>query len=234
MQAWAGAIKTRYYKIIEFPEWEQETRFHFGGFPRECSQFKVWMRGNHNPAINGTDDVIWRRIHLVPFAVQIPEDERDKQLEDKLRKELSGMLAWAVRGCLKWQSAGLHAPAVVSDATSAYRHEMDIIGTFLTERCLVHADASVSAKHLYAAYKIWSDDNGNHPVSQRRFGSSLTERGFERKRLGNGVHYLGLGLVNDVNDYEPGFNKSALGASRVGENLQQGSSSCIHSRGFCA
>ncbi len=114
----------------------------------------------------------------------------------------------------------LHAPAVVSDATSAYRHEMDIIGTFLTERCLVHASASVSAKHLYAAYRIWCDDNGNHPVSQRRFGSSLTERGRERKNRSNGVHYVGLGLVNDVNDYEPGFDKSALGASRVGENLQ--------------
>lgn len=195
-------------------------------------QFKVWMRGNHKPAINGTDDGIWRRIHLVPFAVQIPEDERDKQLEDKLREELPGILAWAVQGCLKWQSEGLRAPQVVSDATSAYREEMDIIGTFLTERCLVHASASVSAKHLYAAYKSWCDGNGNHPVSQRRFGSSLTERGFERKRLGNGFHYLGLGLVNDVNDHEPGFSKSVLGASRVEENLQQGSPSYIHSRGF--
>ena len=195
-------------------------------------QFKVWMRGNHKPAINGTDDGIWRRIHLVPFAVQIPEDERDKQLEDKLRGELPAILAWAVRGCLKWQSDGLRAPRIVSDATSTYREEMDIIGTFLTERCRVQAKASVSAKDLYAAYRSWCDDNGNHPVSQRRFGSSLTERGLERKRLGNGVHYSELGLVNDVNDCEPGFNKPVLGASRVEENLQQGSPSYIHTRGF--
>lgn len=194
-------------------------------------QFKVWMRGNHKPAINGTDDGIWRRIHLVPFAVRIPEDERDKQLEDKLKKELSGILVWAVQGCLKWQSEGLRAPQVVSDATSAYREEMDIVGAFLEECCLPDESVSVSAKSLYAAYKTWCTDNGNYPLSQRRFGMSLSERSFQRDRKSEGVQYLGL-QVKDMNDYEPGFNKSTLGASRVGENLQQGSPSYIHSRGF--
>lgn len=36
-------------------------------------QFKVWMRGNHKPTINGTDDGIWRRIHLVSFEVQFDQ-----------------------------------------------------------------------------------------------------------------------------------------------------------------
>lgn len=192
-------------------------------------QFKVWMRGNHTPTIKGTDDGIWRRIHLVPFAVQIPEDERDKQLEEKLRAELSGILAWAVQGCLKWQSGGLRAPEVVSDATSEYRQEMDIIGAFLQERCVCNEKARVSAKSLYAEYQTWCTDNGDRPVSQRQFGSSLTERGLKRKRFANGVHYLGLGLCT-MNDYEPGFDKSVLDVSRVTENLQQGSSSCNQSR----
>ena len=47
-------------------------------------RFKLWVRGNHKPVIRGTDDGIWRRIHLLPFNVAIPKGERDPRLLDKL------------------------------------------------------------------------------------------------------------------------------------------------------
>ena len=43
MQAWAGAIKTRYYKIIDLPEHQQEIHFTYAGFPADFSQVKIWM-----------------------------------------------------------------------------------------------------------------------------------------------------------------------------------------------
>ena len=40
-------------------------------------------------------------------------NKRDSNLREKLEAELSGILAWAVRGCLEWQKAGLgNAPVV--------------------------------------------------------------------------------------------------------------------------
>src|SRR2546427_12153844 len=33
-------------------------------------QFKIWLTTNHLPDIRGTDDAIWRRIHLIPFKQQ--------------------------------------------------------------------------------------------------------------------------------------------------------------------
>ena len=63
-------------------------------------EFKLWIRGNHKPNIRGTDDGIWRRIHLVPFEVQIPVGELDPRLPEKLRAELPGILRWAVDGAL--------------------------------------------------------------------------------------------------------------------------------------
>src|SRR3990167_1056257 len=65
--------------------------------------FKMWLAANHKPTIRGTDNAIWRRIRLVPFTVTIPEAERDSKLSSKLRGELPGILAWAIRGCLEWQ-----------------------------------------------------------------------------------------------------------------------------------
>jgi putative DNA primase/helicase len=65
---------------------------------------------NRADAIRGTDEGIWRRVRLVPFTVQIPEAERDRQLPAKLTAELGGILNWAIAGCLAWRAEGLTAP----------------------------------------------------------------------------------------------------------------------------
>ena len=158
-------------------------------------QFKLWIRGNHKPQIRGTDDGIWRRIHLVPFSVQIPEQERDAELLTKLKAELPGILAWAVRGCLAWQREGLRPPEQVCEATKAYRQEMDILGTYLEDRCVMQNSASVSATMLYADYRNWCEQAGIAPQTQMRLGLAIAERGFEKGRDGAGrTVYRGVGL----------------------------------------
>lgn len=42
--------------------------------------FKMTVSGNHRPSISGIDDGIWRRVMLVPWDVQIPDREKDRQL----------------------------------------------------------------------------------------------------------------------------------------------------------
>ena len=49
----------------------------------------------------------------MPFAVHIPKEERDLNLDVRLRAELTGILTWAVQGCLAWQAQGLAEPAEV-------------------------------------------------------------------------------------------------------------------------
>ena len=65
-------------------------------------QFKLVMAGNHKPGLGGVDEAIRRRIHLIPFAIKIPEGERDPVLPEKLKAEWPGILAWMLDGCLKW------------------------------------------------------------------------------------------------------------------------------------
>ncbi len=67
-------------------------------------------------------DRTWRRIYLIQFDVTIPENERDPHLLEKLRGEASGILAWAVQGCLEWQAngagaEGLRPPERIRNAT---------------------------------------------------------------------------------------------------------------------
>lgn len=155
-------------------------------------RFKLWLMANHKPAVRGTDEGIWRRMRVIPFTVQIPERERDRQLEGKLLEELPGILNWALEGCLAWQAEGLPEPAAVRLATEEYRRESDVLGAFLDARCELGSGFSVGATELYTAYREWALSGGEHVVSQTLFGRQLGERNLEKKRQGSGVYYFGL------------------------------------------
>ena len=164
-------------------------------------ELKLWIATNHKPRISGTDNGIWRRIRLVPFAVTIPPENRDALLPEKLQAEAPGILAWAVRGCLDWRRDGLSTPAEVIEATNAYRSEQDVMAAFFSECCIMGNNMSASGSDLYDAYKEWASENNERILTNRAFGGKLTERGFQRYRSTNGRHsWSGIGLINDPND----------------------------------
>ncbi|MGH8480791.1 MAG: DNA primase family protein, partial [Gammaproteobacteria bacterium] len=158
---------------------------------------KLWIGTNHKPQIKGTDYAIWRRIHLVPFNVTFHRSgtpRQDPMLPERLRSELSGILRWAVEGCLAWQQDGLNPPDAVRGATETYRAEMDVLAGFLEECCVLDRRAEAGASDLYRAYCAWCDASGERAESQTSFGGRLTERGLDRRKsLGIKV-WLGIGL----------------------------------------
>jgi putative DNA primase/helicase len=158
-------------------------------------EFKLIVAANHKPVIRGTDYAMWRRIRLVPFTVTIPEAEQDKQLGRKLQAELSGILTWAVRGCLDWQRDGLGMPAAVKAATDSYRAESDILAAFIAECTTQTPNAETQAGQLYEAYKTWAESNGEHAMTGQKFGRRMTERGFDKYRRGSLTYYMGVGLL---------------------------------------
>jgi len=160
--------------------------------------FKIWLATNHRPVIRGTDNAIWDRIRLIPFTVSIPPEERipRSRFMEKIAPELPGILAWLVQGARDWARFGLGTPQGVRKATEGYREDMDILGGFLSECCIVSKNSQAPAKDLYNAYLKWSDANGGRSISQTRFGTSLSERGFSKQR-GNGgrIIWIGIGLL---------------------------------------
>ena len=139
-------------------------------------EFKLWLAANHKPVIRGTDLAIWRRVKLVPFNVTIPERKRDPDLPARLRDELAGVLAWAIEGCRSWQSEGLGTCEAVEASTAAYRTDMDVLGDFVRDRCVLGATEEVRKKDLYQAYVKWCDDTGERPMAHRTFSRRLRDR----------------------------------------------------------
>ncbi len=171
-----------------------KARFMRQDFFEFTPTYKLFLAANHKPTIIGTDLAIWRRIKLVPFTVEIPEEEQDGDLPTKLREELPGILCWAVKGCLLWQEGGLCPPDEVRAATEAYRTEQDVLGDFIADCCRTGQDEKVTANALYIAYTNWCKDSGERPRSKTAFGRRLAERGFASDRTMRDRWWYGLSV----------------------------------------
>jgi len=173
-------------------------RFLYGEYFDFIPQFKLFISTNNKPIIRGSDNAIWRRVMFIRFLLELPKEDRDEDLPDKLWAEAPGILAWLVRGCLGWQEMGLDPPQEVLDATEEYRAEMDVIQDFLKDKCIISANLSAPAADLYKAYGEWADEQGltdKERLKQRAFGLALGEHGFRKGKSTGGVRtWFGLGL----------------------------------------
>jgi len=171
-------------------------RFLYGEFFVFLPTFKLFMATNHKPIIKGNDLGIWRRIKLIPFTVTIPEKERDPVLAQKLKCEKSGILNWAIEGCLRWQREGFVEPDDVRFATDEYHDEMDMLGTFIDECCVVDSTDTVrvSTGDLYRCYLSWCERNQERPYTHRIFAIRLQETGMKKGRSSSSRYWEGVGL----------------------------------------
>ncbi|MGV0975797.1 MAG: phage/plasmid primase, P4 family [Azonexus sp.] len=183
-----------------------KARFMRGDFFQFDPTHKLFLAANHKLVISGPGKAIWRRIRLIPFDVTISDDEKDPRLPEKLRAELPGILAWAVRGCAAWVAQGLNTPADVTTATSEYKSEMDVLGRYLEERTVTGTSFVVQAKPLYLDYQDWCKENGERELSQVRFARDLADRGYtkETSKSTRLTTYQGIGLAYTESDKSRG------------------------------
>ena len=175
-------------------------RFMRQDFFEFLPQFKLFVAGNHKPAIRNIDEAMRRRLHLIPFTITVPPEKRDKHLQQKLLAERDGILAWAVAGCLEWQRLGrLDPPQVVLDATNEYFEGEDAMGRWMDERCVMHANAKALTAELFNDWKGWSESAGEFYGTQKRFADLLLTRGVEKWRNSMGLRgFRGIGLKQPV------------------------------------
>lgn len=164
---------------------------------------KLWIAGNHKPRIDGTDHGIWRRIFLIPFNWTIPEKERLSMhvVQEKIMAEKSGILNWALEGLEQYNAHGLGEPPEVRAATEAYRAEMDVVGGFIDQCCVVDEDARISFKELYVGYQKHCQESSNPPLAYRDFNARVREKGIRESRMTGGAYrWEGISLSGGVNE----------------------------------
>lgn len=151
-------------------------------------QFKLIMTGNYMPKISGDDYAMFRRVHMIPFLVQIPEKKREEldNLVAKLLTEKEGILAWMLAGCIEWQEQKLCPPESVTSATEKWFLRRDFLRLFIQHCCNlapegVPADTrSIPAKDLYSAYKEYCKENGFFALNAASFQEALQKKGLNQ------------------------------------------------------
>lgn len=141
--------------------------------------FKLTISGNHKPEIRGTDDGIWRRLLMIMFDVQIPAEERDRDLGRRLwEDERTGILNWLVDGLISYMEIGLSEPASVTNATQEYREESDYVHVFLNECCEATGEPGdfTQSRELVEAFNYWMRERGETQWRERTFTTKLKDK----------------------------------------------------------
>ncbi len=160
-------------------------------------EFKLLMAGNHKPRIRNVNEAIRRRLHLIPFTVKIPEEQKDKDLADKLKAERGAILQWMIAGCLQWQVMGLQPPEMVRAATDDYLEDEDSKATWFKECCKAVRSGSADEKSLFASWRNWAMEANEMPGTQRAFAEWFSQNRFECGRNSSNMKvWYGINLIN--------------------------------------
>jgi len=144
---------------------------------------KLWIATNHKPNVADTGTAIWERIRLIPFERYFKPEERDLNLDSKLKAEASGILNWLVQGALLWQAEGLEPPAKVRAAVDAYKREEDILADFIEECTEADLDATTTHSDIFKAYQEWTVESGiKFAFTKNVLAKKLREHGWRDTR----------------------------------------------------
>lgn len=185
-------------------------------------KFKLLFVTNRVPSVAGDDKAFQDRLRIIKFSRTFkhgvePDTEKgvypmDPQLEFKLhtQENLSGILAWAVRGAIDFcRSMDLTPPDSVLATTADYMRDNDFAGEFI-EQCLEVTEATESdardhnrtqMKVIYEVFQRWCKEEKSIPESkiwsQNALGKDFTNRTELHKVPPRNVVFYNVRIKND-------------------------------------
>ena len=163
-------------------------------------KYQLILSSNYRPNVGGNDLGLWRRILYVPFDAVFLGANRDLHIEEKLRAEAEGILAWAVTGAVRWYREGLKIPDIVAAEVAEYKELSDPLSGFVGTTVQVSLDRSpdelVPFRDVYMAYEDFCAEQRLKAMSPKALSQALSERLPEIERVktnsARGFRYLAL------------------------------------------
>jgi len=147
--------------------------------PYEVNPYtKFLFSGNQAPKVDG-DQAFWNRWLTVRFPEQIPPEEQDVRLTEKLTDELPGVLNWALAGYRRLENQGGFSSSLSAEKNKqhwrAYGSSVDRFGV----SCLkVTGDMNdfEAKEDVYEAYSSFASDRNLTVETKSTFTSELKNR----------------------------------------------------------
>jgi putative DNA primase/helicase len=182
---------------------EMDARFLNKEFFQFKPQGSIIIVSNNRPVIDEKGDAAWRRALSIPFVFQIPEEKRDRQIDDKLQAEASGIFNWMVEGLREYYRLGkkLCPPLSVQTSSEEYREEMNSFKKFWDEIVIFDKFGSILNSDLWSKYKDFCVEYGLNCGLKREFTNevkSLTAiHPFEERIVHNQLVWKGIRQKTD-------------------------------------
>lgn len=161
-------------------------RYLYSEFFTYTPGYTIFLAVNHRPRIVNQDHGIWRRLKLIPFDFFVNEAIKDPQLENKLKKEADGIMAWALRGHSDYRKNGLVYPAKILEAINEYKNAEDVLAEFISIVCADTPGGRWPQPLLWNAYKNFCLITGEKGLGKKKFNSSIRERGYSEHKYQGG------------------------------------------------
>lgn len=144
-------------------------------FKNKC---KLLFAGNGMPALKTQDTTqafVSRLIFLI-FPTEIPEENRDVNLVDKLYEERNTIFSLALKELRKLIESKFkfEVPALSAKQMQNYVSQNNQINDFLNECCEFGAEYKVFSRNLYDAYKTFCTENCLFAHSESSFLNTIT------------------------------------------------------------
>lgn len=163
---------------------------------------------NNLPSINDPSSGVFERLMIIHFEDVIPEGLRDPNLETKIKKEIEGVLAWAVEGAKKLYALNGRWPKVhsSSDAIEKYKLDENPVYDFIEESGQIIKDPTGRVS-IEKFTELFNDYHSGRTWTKKSVRSRLESLGYKDCRI-----MVGSGSRKTK-------KRGILGLSAVGEHL---------------
>ena len=139
----------------------------------------------------------------------IKPEERDKTLQDKLKKELDGIAMWAIEGLKRLIKNDFNFTYCESsdDAVREYRESVDTFYKFLNEEYDITFETKdrIEKKELEERYSKWCAENDYFEIKKRNIKDRAEKSGIKLIKFKGYWFYKGLKMK--FYDIEPASDK---------------------------
>jgi P4 family phage/plasmid primase-like protien len=164
---------------------------------------RLIFSANTLPPSRDRTHAFYRRWIVIPFDRTFLGKDADRDLREKLRPELPGILNRGLTGLRRLIAQnGFSEPQAVKAAMQEYERENDTVASFVREAVIRDHNGRVEKKLLNSRYRSWCDAQELRPAGQRHFKAALKRifpgLGEHRPSAGNGSwHWVGIRLTDD-------------------------------------
>jgi putative DNA primase/helicase len=186
-----GSLESSYFKQLVSGE-PVEARLPYGEPFILKDYAKLIFNGNTLPKEVEHTNAYFRRFLIIPWEVNIPESEQDKDLaKNIIATELPGIFNWVLEGLHRILKQREFSKCDAADEMlKSYKLESDTVALFLTDSYYEQDNFSyLSLTELLKQYVSYCISNGYKPVSNRVLSERLKALNYRvlRKNIGTVV-----------------------------------------------